>query len=839
MHGSGAQRRWLSELAELTAWLKQAASSNILIPLASKRPKYAHSNGQWTWDDWDRWLASRTSLESEAGNGSGNGNNQNGSADHLAVGVLMRDMLCLDVDDHALCDWLRRERPSWFDPPPVEAITRKGRHFIWSRQTGEYASTLTDRARSLVATCVPEAFLDVNGEVPIDIKTVTSTGTAGLLVVSPSPGKEWVRSPWQVSDAISGHGSPVALPEVPDDLMDWLEASQKPRSSAMRAQARAQQQHNAKDWDLPIEMAVAISLAYELLNSRLGDGDSRYYQQKQNGLYFKTKPERRTTSELNPTGGRCCPYGRRHDSNNFALVYRKDGSVMYWCFGSACQEQYSSAAFEVGRWMAVADIPHHPRFDEAWYNKQSAAWQREMDMKPEHRDYDVIREVTDKLIPYLNRFFIVVKSSKPEIVELTYTSGSDRLSSFTRRSVQQHQQLYKNKRFMLAAWMAHEDRRRVDRLVFEMDDRKVGHHDFNMFLGLKVERQLQDERTSNPQPNMARLAPILELLHDVWAGGDEYIYDYILKWFAFPLQRKRKTGVCLVVISEQGYGKGSIAHDLVGCGIYGEVKYDAQDGCYTQITDIEDIVGKFNSQSCNRLFINADECSSFGGAYKQNNKLKSLITAESRKLEAKGLDGVTVSDHANYLMTTNNDDPVRVETSDRRFVVLDIDRTLKKSSEFFDLLHAVIADGAATDFYLHLMALTLADFNPQHHRPITSAARQMMAGQVPPPLAFIQHCADTKRLYLVGCADNLNAFNQALAWDRPMKVKSASLYAGFVAWATQGGVERKYDAGQFSKVLVKHVDIKCARGEDGQRAMEVPSVSAVIHCLKAGRFYVD
>lgn len=106
--------------------------------------------------------------------------------------------------------------------------------------------------------------------------------------------------------------------------------------------------------------------------------------------------------------------------------------------------------------------------------------------------------------------------------------------------------------------------------------------------------------------------------------------------------------------------------------------------------DIDDIVGRFNTQSCNRLFINADECSSFGGAHKQNNKLKNLITATTRKLEAKGLDGVNVCDFANYLMTTNNDDPVRVETNDRRFVVLDIKRDRRKPHTFFNRLHNCI-----------------------------------------------------------------------------------------------------------------------------------------------------
>lgn len=48
------------------------------------------------------------------------------------------------------------------------------------------------------------------------------------------------------------------------------------------------------------------------------------------------------------------------------------------------------------------------------------------------------------------------------------------------------------------------------------------------------------------------IAPILEILRDIWANGDEAVYEYLLNWFACPLQKKRKTGVCVVEISELG-----------------------------------------------------------------------------------------------------------------------------------------------------------------------------------------------------------------------------------------------------------------------------------------------
>ena len=98
--------------------------------------------------------------------------------------------------------------------------------------------------------------------------------------------------------------------------------------------------------------------------------------------------------------------------------------------------------------------------------------------------------------------------------------------------------------------------------------------------------------------------------------------------------------------------------------------------------------------ACMRMFINADECGSYGGAFKQSNSFKNKITASKSKMENKGLDAVPVSGYANYLLTTNNDDAVRVETSDRRFVILQVGPELKKPPAFFKKLYASIEEGA-------------------------------------------------------------------------------------------------------------------------------------------------
>ena len=85
---------------------------------------------------------------------------------------------------------------------------------------------------------------------------------------------------------------------------------------------------------------------------------------------------------------------------------------------------------------------------------------------------------------------------------------------------------------------------------------------------------------------------VLELLLDVWtcAGGGQNVCELV----RIPPSKLEKTWVCLVVISKQGYGKGTIA-ELVGKHIYGESDRDDGLAPYVQIGDIDSIAGRFNA----------------------------------------------------------------------------------------------------------------------------------------------------------------------------------------------------------------------------------------------------
>lgn len=75
-----------------------------------------------------------------------------------------------------------------------------------------------------------------------------------------------------------------------------------------------------------------------------------------------------------------------------------------------------------------------------------------------------------------------------------------------------------------------------------------------------------------------------------------------------------------------------------------------------------------------------DEVQNFGGAHASNDALKSLITQEDINIEGKGKDAFRIKDMAHYVFLTNHDWPIKIETSDRRYMAAECSSKYAKAS---------------------------------------------------------------------------------------------------------------------------------------------------------------
>jgi hypothetical protein len=158
----------------MEAWLKTNYPRDMLIPVkqGTKHPCFAHANGSWTWEKY----AAAKSL-------------------HFDVCVALKELCVIDVDSEeqvAELEWRF---------PMLKSVTcertRKGRHYWFVRTPYADANGYLDGA--------------AQRERGIDFKTITRTGTGGIVVVAPSENKEWIRAPWDVA--------PIA---IPDALLDAI-----------------------------------------------------------------------------------------------------------------------------------------------------------------------------------------------------------------------------------------------------------------------------------------------------------------------------------------------------------------------------------------------------------------------------------------------------------------------------------------------------------------------------------------------------------------------------------------------------------------------------------------
>jgi P4 family phage/plasmid primase-like protien len=186
------------KITKMEHWLQTTCPDCILIPAyksdgeKAKQPIISHKDKttEELWSEWhEKW---RHRVMS------------NDLSDVLII--LRAGLIVIDVDDASLATELEDR----FVSMRTTAIqkTRKGRHYFFQRSPACEELPLYDKSQGLV---------DAEGRtLPIDIKTVCSTKTGGLISIYPSRNKEWLRAPYDYP--------PIVLPE---DIFEWIKTHRK------------------------------------------------------------------------------------------------------------------------------------------------------------------------------------------------------------------------------------------------------------------------------------------------------------------------------------------------------------------------------------------------------------------------------------------------------------------------------------------------------------------------------------------------------------------------------------------------------------------------------------
>lgn len=209
-------------------------------------------------------------------------------------------------------------------------------------------------------------------------------------------------------------------------------------------------------------------------------------------------------------------------------------------------------------------------------------------------------------------------------------------------------------------------------------------------------------------------------------GKTEELYQWIIKWLAYPLQHPgAKMKTTIVVHGPQGTGKNMFFEAYMQ--IFGK---------YGWTIDQSAIEDKFNDWASRKLFLIADEVVARSDLFHVKNKLKAFITGDQIRINPKNMQAYYEANHVNMVFLSNEAMPVVLEEDDRRHAV--VWTPAKLTPEFYAKVKAEIDAGGALALYDYLLQVDLGGFTNATLPPMTAAKEELIGLSLDSPSKFMR-----------------------------------------------------------------------------------------------------
>jgi hypothetical protein len=288
------------------------------------------------------------------------------------------------------------------------------------------------------------------------------------------------------------------------------------------------------------------------------------------------------------------------------------------------------------------------------------------------------------------------------------------------------------------------------------------------------------------QPVKGDWSLMREHIRAVVCGGDQTIYDYVIRWLARMLQYPWLVGeVILVLRGDEGAGKGILGWWLM--------RVAGSHGYY--ISDTEHLTGRFNDHLFGKVFMFADEAF-FAGDKASAGKLKALATEPEQAYEAKGRPLFRGRNAAHVLMTTNNRWVVPASLDSRRWCVLDVSGARLNDRAYFNAIGAELDRGGAEAMLYDLLLVDLGGFEVRDY-PVTAALIEQRDISLDHEIAWLKDVLHRGHVWESRCGRQ-DYFGQ---WHS--KVTMEVLYRSYESFARQRHERRVLSRGAFGRFLVR------------------------------------
>lgn len=243
----------------------------------------------------------------------------------------------------------------------------------------------------------------------------------------------------------------------------------------------------------------------------------------------------------------------------------------------------------------------------------------------------------------------------------------------------------------IAKWLKDPQMRTYKTLIYR-PKQQTPDNTFNIFTGFEVEATAGD---------VSVIRDVLRLV----SGDDPVMMEYIENWCAWILQKPcEKTKTAIVVSGEQGVGKDTY-FDFIG-------ELMGRQFFLNTSRPEEDIFGKFNGHLKKVLLVKCEEAQYL--VNKQNGEtLKSLITTDKQAFQDKGAKTITLDCFFNFVMTTNQEVPVPIEQTNRRYVLVRASSEKRGDHAYWKRVHTELAKPETKSAYMdYLLKKDISNFNP-------------------------------------------------------------------------------------------------------------------------------
>ena len=278
------------------------------------------------------------------------------------------------------------------------------------------------------------------------------------------------------------------------------------------------------------------------------------------------------------------------------------------------------------------------------------------------------------------------------------------------------------------------------------DPKEVNPDDFNTWPGFRADLVTEEDIDMN------LIEPFLNHIRKVMSNCNDKVYGFVLNWLAQIVQEPwKKMGHALLFVGQEGAGKGrflELIRRVIGSSLV------------TEANDLESVSGRFNSQLNDKLVVCFNEVQNttkkFRGSY---DKLKSIITDEEQWIERKGVDRMKVKCCIRVIIASNNDRPIPLGSSDRRFCISETSsKHVGNKNYFVGLTRAIEDDNAINHFYTYLKNKVFVDYGMKIPR--TLVREGLMTRSLPKKVEILRYLIEnrpeesiTPRELLVICKD--------------------------------------------------------------------------------------